>query len=255
MCILYTISVCDTQNAIKLSEQTVKTESPAHYDVPMAAARRKAQPRATAPRRPRLSQEEAKERLVTATIDLLLTESPNDVTVQKISKKAGVHHDYVARYFGSREELLVQAADRFLRDMVARLRGTTAAEITSQVAKQQDLVALGGRRYRLIAYLLSTGVEPARFHDGQRLIMEALVRSATGGMSERTKRNLALMTMLLVQSLQMNAELNEMTNQQFSDMFGVIGAVTEFGPDLARRLGWEKTAPKKKPPRKRGGPR
>ena len=82
---------------------------PAAKKVKIATA---ATPKTTAVKKPRLSQQEAEIKMIQATSELMKTNAPADITVQLISSTAGVHHDYVARYFGSREELFVQAVER-----------------------------------------------------------------------------------------------------------------------------------------------
>ena len=49
--------------------------------------------------------------MMSATSHLLIEFPPDEVTVHRICDKAGVHSDYVARYFGSREELLCQSIE------------------------------------------------------------------------------------------------------------------------------------------------
>lgn len=82
-----------------------------HYACHMAQARKKRTPATPVPKKPRLSQAEATARMLNATIQLLVEYAPGEVTVARICEKAGVHTDYVVRYFGSREELLSQAVE------------------------------------------------------------------------------------------------------------------------------------------------
>ena len=67
-------------------------------------------------KKPRLSRADAESRMLLAAAKLLLKHAPADITVHMIAGEAGVHHDYIARYFTSREELLVRVTEIPLTD-------------------------------------------------------------------------------------------------------------------------------------------
>jgi AcrR family transcriptional regulator len=91
----------------------------------MAPAPKKSAPAARTKKtavKPRLSQTEAESLIIQAAIDLILTTPPANITVHMISNRAGVHHDYIARYFGSREEVLIQATEQVVLGVSTNLR-------------------------------------------------------------------------------------------------------------------------------------
>jgi len=213
-----------------------------NYAVPVAAAKKKASKTvSTAARKPRLTREEGERRLVDATIDLLLTTPPDAVTVALISKKAGVHHDYVARYFGSREELLVQAVES------ATLRTLVEANLTNSEQRQQALltiseqVRLSALRGRLITYLLACGVSPRRFQPTQQLLMtRAQEASANPNLTNRTTRNLVLAGTMIIQAMNVMGEVNSMSDQEMADILGFIANLRPLAEQIQKANGWDK---------------
>jgi len=65
----------------------------------------------TAAKRPRRTREEGMRLLLSATQKLLLTSTPDEIGIRDIGKSAGVHHRFVAEWFGSKVGLLRAAHD------------------------------------------------------------------------------------------------------------------------------------------------
>lgn len=218
-----------------------------HYAFTMAPASKKNTPRVSAPKKQRLSQAEATVRMMNATSQLLLQHVPGEVTVARICEKAGVHTDYVARYFGSREELICQAIEAAFLGVFLRTGGEDTTRLGVVLEGQVDVMQLSQARVRTIAYLLGCGVSPERFQSSQKLVLESVFsQSINPKVSDRTRMNLILVGVLLVQAMGTFAEVDDMTDLQKADMLGYIGFVSQAGEMIQESLGWDKPVAKPK---------
>jgi AcrR family transcriptional regulator len=218
----------------------------------MAPASKKNTPRVSAPKKQRLSQAEATVRMMNATSQLLVQHVPGEVTVARICERAGVHTDYVARYFGSREELMCQAIEAAFLGVFLRTGGEDTTRLEVVLEGQVDVMQLSQARVRTIAYLLGCGVSPERFQSSQKLVLESVFsQSINPKVSDRTRMNLILVGVLLVQAMGTFAEVNEMTDLQKADMLGYIGFVSQAGEMIQETLGWDKPVAKPKPKSKK----
>jgi len=195
----------------------------------------------------RLSQAEATVRMLNATSQLLLEFVPGEVTVVRICEKAGVHTDYVVRYFGSREELLSQAIEAAFLGVFLRTNGEDSSRLNVVLEGSVDVMQLSQARVRTIAYLLGCGVSPERFRSSQKLVLESVfAQSNNPNVGDRTRMNLILAGTLVIQAMGAFDEVNDMTEQQKQDMFSYIGYMSQSGEIVQTALGWDKPAPKKK---------
>ena len=202
---------------------------------------------ALANKRPRLSQAEAEVRMKNATAQLLLAHPPADVTVHMISAAAGVHHDYVARYFGSREELMIQTIESAVLGTVLAADDSGKTDPVSTIDSNDKMMAMVNARMRTMSYLLACGVSPERFSENQKMINSFGFSQFTNpNLTDRTKMNFTLMAVLLVQAMTILGEVHEMTEQQKSDIRSAIanfGLITE---QMQTELQWDKPVPKKR---------
>ena len=207
----------------------------------------KAQNNAATNKRPRLSQAEAEVRMKNATAQLLLVNPPADVTVHMISAAAGVHHDYVARYFGSREELMIQTIESAVLGTVLAADDSGKTDPVSAIDSNDKMMAMVNARMRTMSYLLACGVSPERFSENQKMINSFGFSQFTNpNLTDRTKMNFTLMAVLLVQAMTILGEVHEMTEQQKSDIRSAIanfGLITE---QMQAELQWDKPVPKKR---------
>jgi AcrR family transcriptional regulator len=217
------------------------------YDSHMAPASKKKSPPSRASKRTRLSQAEATVRMLHATNQLLLQYVPGEVTVARICDAAGVHTDYVARYFGSREELMCQAIDAAFLGVFLNAKNEESSRLNIVLEGNIDVMQLAQARVQTIAYLLGSGVSPERFQSSQRLVLESVFSQSTNPkVGERTKMNLILVGTLLVQAMSTFAEVNDMSEQQKKDMISYIGYMSLTGETVQEALGWGKPPAKKK---------
>jgi AcrR family transcriptional regulator len=213
----------------------------------MAPVPKKKIPPVPAPKKPRLSQAEATVRMLNATSQLLLEFVPGEVTVVRICEKAGVHTDYVVRYFGSREELLSQAIEAAFLGVFLRTNGEDSSRLNVVLEGNVDVMQLSQARVRTIAYLLGCGVSPERFQSSQKLVLESVfAQSNNPAVGDRTRMNLILMGTLLIQAMGAFDEVNAMTELQKQDLLAYVGYMSQTGEIVQTALGWEKPAPKKK---------
>jgi AcrR family transcriptional regulator len=185
--------------------------------------------------------------MLNATIQLLLEFPPAEVTVIRICEKAGVHTDYVVRYFGSREELLSQAVEGAFLGFFVQTENDASTRLNLVLEADVDVLRLSRARMQTITYLLGCGVSPERFQASQKLVLESVFAQSTNPVVEdRTSRNLILIGTLIIQAMNVLAEVNDMTEQQKQDMISYIGYMSNTGEAVQAALGWDKPAPKKK---------
>lgn len=211
------------------------------------AAKKKSSP-VPAPKKPRLSQAEATARMLNATNQLLLQYVPAEVTVARICEKAGVHTDYVVRYFGSREELICQAIEAAFLGVFLNTGSQETSRLSVVLEGNVDVMQLAQARVRTIAYLLGCGVSPERFQSNQKLVLESVFsQSINPNVDDRTRMNLILVGTLIIQGMHTFAEVNDMSELQKQDMFAYIGYMSQTGELVESALGWAKPKDKDKP--------
>jgi AcrR family transcriptional regulator len=201
---------------------------------------------AVANKRPRLSQAEAEVRMKNATAQLLLVNPPADVTVHMISAAAGVHHDYVARYFGSREELMIQTIEAAVLGTIlaADDKGT---DPVSALDANGNIMAMVNARLKTMMYLLACGVDPERFVNNQKMVLEFGCSQFTNSkLTERTKVNFTLMAVILVQGMAILGEVNSLTELQKSDLRTFIASFPLITEQMQTALKWDQPVPKKR---------
>ena len=213
----------------------------------MAPTPKRKIPPVPAPKKPRLSQAEATIRMLNATSQLLLEYVPGEVTVVRICEKAGVHTDYVVRYFGSREELLCQAVEAAFLGVFLKTNNEETTRLNVVLEGKATDVQLAEARLRTIAYLLGCGISPERFQSSQKMLIELVFsQSNNPNVSDRTRMNLILMGTLAMQAMGTFNEVDSMTEQQKQDILSYIGYMSQTGEIVQAALGWDKPAPKKK---------
>ena len=213
----------------------------------MAPVSKKKKPPVPAPRKPRLSQAEATVRMLSATVQLLLEFAPSDVTVVRICEKAGVHTDYVVRYFGSREELLSQAVESAFLGYFVKTESDEATRLKLVLDGNIDVLKLAKARMQTITYLLGCGVSPERFQANQKLVLESVLSQSTNTtVGDRTSKNLILIGTLIVQAMNVLDEVNDISEQQKADILSYLGYLSRSGETVQAALGWDKPAPKKR---------
>ena len=213
----------------------------------MAPVSKKKKPPVPAPKKPRLSQAEATVRMLSATVQLLLEFAPSDVTVVRICEKAGVHTDYVVRYFGSREELLSQAVESAFLGYFVQTESDEATRLKLVLDGNIDVLKLAKARMQTITYLLGCGVSPERFQANQKLVLESVLsQSGNTTVGDRTSKNLVLIGTLIVQAMNVLDEVNDISEQQKADILSYIGYLSRSGETVQAALGWDKPAPKKR---------
>jgi AcrR family transcriptional regulator len=184
-------------------------------------------------------------RMMTSTSQLLIQLTPAEVTVHRICEKAGVHTDYVVRYFGSREELLCQSIEAAFLGVFLKTEDKEKSRLQVILDDDIDVRQMARARIRTIAYLLGCGVSPERFQPSQKMILESvLAQSQNPNVEDRTRMNLVLIGMLVLQALGTFAEVNGMSDQQMQDVLSYVGYTSLSGETVQSALGWDKPTAK-----------
>ena len=183
--------------------------------------------------------------MMSATSHLLIEFPPDEVTVHRICDKAGVHSDYVARYFGSREELLCQSIEAAFLGVFLNTETNETSRLHVILDDNVDVIQMARARIRTIAYLLGCGVSPERFQSSQKMVIESVVaQSHNPNVVDRTRMNLVLIGTLIMQAIGAFADVNDMSGQQKQDILAYLQYMSQSGETVQSALGWDKPAAK-----------
>jgi AcrR family transcriptional regulator len=173
--------------------------------------------------------------------------APGEVTVVRICEKAGVHTDYVVRYFGSREELLSQAVETAFFGFFVSTNSDEATRLNLVLEGNIDVLRLAKARIQTITYLLGCGVSPERFQANQKLVLESVqLQSSNPVVGDRTSKTLILIGTLIVQAMNVLDEVNDISDQQKQDVLSYIGYMSQTGEAVQAALDWDKPVSKKR---------
>ena len=186
-------------------------------------------------------------RMMIATSHLLIEFPPAEVTVLRICDKAGVHTDYVARYFGSREELLCQSIEAAFLGVFLKTEADETSRLQIVLDNDVDVMQMARARIRTIAYLLGCGIRPERFQSSQKMVIQSIVaQSHNPNVTDRTRMNLVLIGTLIMQALGTFAEVNDISKQQEQDVLAYLGYLSQSGETVQSALAWDKGKTKTK---------
>ena len=136
-------------------------------------------------KRRRRTPEQAKKEILLGIEQLLLEEGPNALTLKNIAKKLGVSHPAILHHFGSSQQLLsdfqVNTARKIREDFLQVL-----SKSTDEVNRLQLIDAVleklsDPHNGRLLAYLISSGVDPfpAQEERGLEMVFSVLFENST----------------------------------------------------------------------------
>lgn len=186
--------------------------------------------------RPRRSRSQGELALLNAAAELLHEKEPADVTTGDIADRAGLNRAHIVRYFGTRQELLSAAVEHYFFEVFPPEQ---RPDVVNQYFDRGEVSEQFLWRSKVVAYLLSIGVPPSRFHESQRQITERIAGfMGSAPLSQRMNRTLAIMSVMLTQAYQAFAELDEISEQDRRDLFVVITQLNQLLVPLDKKLGW-----------------
>ena len=187
--------------------------------------------------RPWVPGELAVQRLVTATIELLAERRFSEVSTREIAARAGLYKQLITRHFGTIDGLFIEVVHELLSRGLAGFDGTQASLEQSQVALEM--------RSRLIAWLVTSGVEPLSIvpREDQEMIRDLLrsrVPALADDVPERAARALSSIVSLLNQA---NAvfvpTIHIVTPQDVLDVQLLVAYLLQQLNDASRLYGWD----------------
>jgi len=187
--------------------------------------------------RPWVPGELAVQRLVTATIELLAERRFSEVSTREIAARAGLYKQLITRHFGTIDGLFIEVVHELLSRGLAGFDGTQASLEQSQVALEM--------RSRLIAWLVTSGVEPLSIvpREDQEMIRDLLrsrVPALAHDVPERAARALSSIVSLLNQA---NAvfvpTIHNVTPQDVLDVQLLVAYLLQQLNDASRLYGWD----------------
>ena len=186
-------------------------------------------------RAPRVPPDEARQRLIDATIELLRTRDPMNVTVRDITAAAGLNMVHITRYFGSRAELLFAVSEELNERLIARAR-QEAADAPIRILGLEEI----DMRLRVVMALRSEGFDMTRFQDAERRIFaefaQFLVR--VRGLAPTVAEIHAVKILLIIQAMNLMREANGIPDDDIAKMIALVFDEMLHHEDAARRLGW-----------------
>ena len=188
------------------------------------------------PRRPDVPREEAKLRLVEATIALAHERSRlSEITTRLIAERAQLNIAHINRYFGSREELFIRVADHLAARIGETVAGLEFPEVL-RFFRHDPTVVL---RSRILSHLIGDGTDPSRFTVMPRLVERFTKRFAEQlGVSDRTARVFLLKSLAATHGGVLFSRTYGATDRDRDDglQLSLIEAVGLA--EAERRLGW-----------------
>jgi AcrR family transcriptional regulator len=179
--------------------------------------------------------EQAKQRLIEATIELLRTTDPYNVTVRDVASTAGLNLVHITRYFGSRAELLFAVTEELHRRLVTRARTEVLDEPLRVFGFEEIPMRLG-----LMMALRSEGFDMTRFRASEQEIFAEFA-----GFLVRTRRLdpdvaeiQAFKVLLLLQALNLMGDAHGMPADKIAKMVVLARNEMDHADESARRLGW-----------------
>lgn len=201
----------------------------------------------TPSRRSRVSRAEATQRFLDATIELLFEKAVPDISLHEIAAKTGMNHGYVFRYFGTRLDLFTAVTDELAR--LATLAGQSEVDRQAELGITTptfDLVTMNAsrkytrQRQRVIQYLVTAGVDPARFGDTSRELINVIVeRLLTLGLNERFARAQAIKIAVLVWAEESLIETLGITEEEVVDVRQLAIDEIRRHKEITKALGWK----------------
>lgn len=187
--------------------------------------------------RPWVPGELAVQRLVTATIELLAERRFSEVSTREIAARAGLYKQLITRHFGTIDGLFIEVVHELLGLCVAGFDGTQASLEESRVALEM--------RSRLIAWLVTSGVEPLSIvpREDQEMIRDLLrsrVPALADDVPERAARALSSIVALLNQAHAVFVPtIHNVTPQDVLDVQLLVAYLLQQLNDVSRLYGWD----------------
>lgn len=181
----------------------------------------------------RLAQPETKQLIIRTAIQMMHDLPVNAVTYREIAARAGVNQSYVARYFGSQQEMLIAVTE----ELSQRAKRHWANPDPRAIINDPEIRI----RLTVVQYLLALGVPAERFADQVNEQMDALGEHFVQrlGYNERAVRAFrAKMGMLLMLTHGGMARANGVDDATVNDVVALFVDELEHGTASIERLGW-----------------
>jgi len=185
------------------------------------------------PRKNRATPDEARERLINATIELLKTEPIPKVTTRRIAEVSGLSLMAIARNFGDQEGLFSAAFQELVRRHVDEMElHPNAAELF-----EPNLVL----RTKLLAWLLLSSADPKNFlPDVSTPLMQRLQerQSLAPTASPRAQKALNELIAVAGEGFTIFGETHLLDDAVIADVIQLVLTIRAMLPDIEKRLGW-----------------
>jgi AcrR family transcriptional regulator len=184
-------------------------------------------------RKDRATPDEARERLINATIELLKTEPIPKVTTRRIAEVSGLSLMAIARNFGHQEGLFSAAFKELIK------RHTDEMELHPNAAElfEPNLVM----RTKLLAWLLLNSADPKNFlPDTSTPLMQRLEerQSLVTTASPRAQKALNELISVAGEGFIIFNETHRFDENVLPDVVQLVSTIRTMLPDIEKRLGW-----------------
>ena len=196
-------------------------------------------PKGDRPRsRPRVSAQDARNRLIDATIELLGTLPIPMITTRRIAQQSGLSMMAISRNFGDQEGLFAEVT----RELVKRHAETMESSARTVELFEPNLML----RTKLLAWLLQNSADPKGFMpDPSRPIMARLDdrQRQLSDVSERTSNAMNELIALAGEGYTIFGLTHLLDERRLSDLFQLVEAIRATLPEIELRLGWDTPEP------------
>jgi AcrR family transcriptional regulator len=189
--------------------------------------------KSASPRKDRVGPDEARERLINATIDLLATEPIPKVTTRRIAEVSGLSLMAIARNFGDQEGLFSAA----FKELIQRHANEMDAHPKTAELFEPNLVM----RTKLLAWLLLNSADPKNFlPDDSTPLMKRLEERQLLSTTASPRAQKALNELIAVagEGFTIFGETHLLDSEVLSDVFQLVAEIRNTLPDIEKRLGW-----------------
>ena len=195
--------------------------------------------------RPRVSQAEASQRLIDATIKLAGETLMSELTVGKIANEAGLGSGnvLVKRYFGFRKDLLQAAASKLANQIVEMLESPNVSLSDNPTVNAFIIGApthgLLHKRFSLTTELVAEQFDHLEMQKHSQRIITAMARNyQRTGISGRTALTIARKSYGLLHMQHVLFQLIGLTKEDENDLIAL--SMFEFGNahEIEKQLGW-----------------
>ena len=187
----------------------------------------------------RKSAEESRQLLIDTCIELLADHEIQDVTNRLLEDKTGLNRSYITRYFGTRNQMLIEVVRELERRLASEVAESAAGagelDAAALVARPESKIGI-----QITMWLLSHGVPAEEFIDGEPLLLITIAKRVEKifGLGPRAARTFAFQMLLVSAGAASIGPTFGLTDADSADIQSLIWAQLAQSSATETSLGW-----------------